>query len=130
MAEAVPIVETAQQALQHLLHGVGTGEWESFWAMVSDDIVFWFPVGPYHGHNQGKERLQEFCLYVSQTFGQGLTYTVERVTSNATTVVFEIRDEGLMRGEPYKNRVALSFDVKDGKICGYREYFGSDGQSN
>jgi len=43
--------------------------------------------------------------------------------------VFEFRDEGVMRGQPYKNRVAVAFDVRDDKICAYREYFGSDGKS-
>jgi hypothetical protein len=42
----------------------------------------------------------------------------------------EFRDEGLMWGNPYKNRVVVSFDVRGGKICGYREYLGSDGKSN
>jgi len=33
-------------------------------------------------------------------------------------------------GEVYKNRVVVSFDIREDKICGYREYFGSDGKSN
>jgi hypothetical protein len=35
-----------------------------------------------------------------------------------------------MLSEPYANRIAVSFDVRGNKICGYREYFGSDGKSN
>lgn len=35
-----------------------------------------------------------------------------------------------MWGTPYKNRVAVAFDIRDDKICAYREYFGSDGKSN
>ena len=86
-------------------------------------------MGPYHGLNEGKERAAEFFHYVSTTFEQGLTLTLDRVTSNDTTVVFEFRDEGLMLGQAYKNRVAVSFDVRGDKICAYREYFGSDGKS-
>jgi ketosteroid isomerase-like protein len=56
--------------------------------------------------------------------------TCDRVTYNETTVVFEFRDEGLMLGQPYKNRVAVSFDVRGDQIAAYREYFGSDGKSN
>uniref|UniRef100_UPI0025B61A04 nuclear transport factor 2 family protein n=1 Tax=Trichocoleus desertorum TaxID=1481672 RepID=UPI0025B61A04 len=67
--------------------------------------------------------------YVSATFEQGLMVTLDRVMSNDTTVVFEFRDEGVMRGQPYKNRVAIAFDVRADKICAYREYFGSDGKS-
>lgn len=35
-----------------------------------------------------------------------------------------------MLGQPYKNRIAISFDVRNDKICVYREYLGSDGKSN
>ena len=44
-------------------------------------------------------------------------------------MVFEFRDEGLLLNQPYKNRVAVSFDVRGEQISGYREYFGSDGKS-
>ncbi len=83
-----------------------------------------------YGLNVGKERAVAFFQYVSETFSQGLSLTLDCVTSNEKTVVFEFRDEGLMWAQPYKNRVAVSFDVREDKICGYREYFGSDGKSN
>lgn len=54
----------------------------------------------------------------------------DRVTSNENTVGFEFRDQDPMWGQPYKNRVAVSFDVRGDKICFDREYFGSDGKSN
>ncbi|PMB43694.1 ketosteroid isomerase, partial [Fischerella thermalis CCMEE 5330] len=74
---------------------------------------------------------QEFFQYVTQAFSPGLKLnSLDHVTSNETTVVFEFRDEGMLFGEPYKNRVAVSFDVRGNKICSYREYFGSDGKSN
>ena len=121
----------AQLGFQHFTRGLATGEWESFLDMLTDDFTFWFPIGQYHGLNQGKERAREFFEYVSELFSPGIAITsVERVTSSDTTVVFEFRDEGKMRGEPYKNRIAVSFDIRGDKICGYREYLGSDGKSN
>lgn len=123
-------LEIAQQAFEYFQHGLATGNCQQFIDMLTDDFSFWFPMGEYHGLNTGKERAIAFFEYVSQTFEQGLTLTLDRVTSNETTVVFEFRDEGLMRGQPYKNRVAVSFDVRGDKICSYREYFGSDGKSN
>jgi ketosteroid isomerase-like protein len=123
-------LKVAHQAFEHFRHGLATGEWQPFLAMLSDDFTFWFPVGPYHGLNVGKERAIAFFQYVSETFSEGLSLTLDRVTSNQTTVVFEFRDEGVMRGEDYKNRIAVSFDVRDDLICSYREYFGSDGKSN
>lgn len=125
------IIEVAKKAFSQLSHGLTTGDWNPLLDMLTDDFTFWFPMGQYHGLNHGKERMKEFLQYVSETFDEGITVTsIERITSNETTVVFEFCDEGMMRGEPYKNRVAASFDVRGDKICAYREYFGSDGKSN
>ena len=122
-------LRTAHQAFEHFTHGLATGEWQAFLDMLTEDFSFWFPIGPYHGLNTGKERTKAFLQYVSDTFEHGLTVTLDRVMSNDTTVVFEFRDEGMMRGQPYKNRVTIAFDVRRSKICAYREYFGSDGNS-
>jgi ketosteroid isomerase-like protein len=124
-------LKVAHQAFENLQHGLATGNWNPLLDLLTEDFAFWFPVGAYHGLNVGKERAQDFFLYVSEMFGQTIRLkSLERVTSNETTVVFEFRDEGMMRSEPYKNRIAVSFDVRGDKICGYREYFGSDGKSN
>jgi ketosteroid isomerase-like protein len=124
-------LKVAHQAFENLQHGLATGEWNPLLGLLTEDFAFWFPVGTYHGLNVGKERAQDFFLYVSEMFGQTIRLTsLERVTSNETTVVFEFRDEGMMQSEPYKNRIAISFDVRGDQICGYREYFGSDGKSN
>ena len=44
-------------------------------------------------------------------------------------MIFEFRDEGNLFEKPYKNRVAVAFDIRDNQVCAYREYFGSDGKS-
>jgi ketosteroid isomerase-like protein len=49
---------------------------------------------------------------------------VQQTTSNPTTVVFEVRSQGSMLGYPYENQGAIAFEVRDDKICGYREYLG------
>lgn len=130
MTEPSDTLNVAYRAFGHFEHGLATGEWQAFINMLSDDFTFWFPVGPYHGLNTGKERTIAFLQYVSESFSTGLSLTLDRVTSNETTVVFEFRDEGLLLGQPYKNRVAISFDVRGDRLCAYREYFGSDGKSN
>jgi ketosteroid isomerase-like protein len=124
------ILLVARQAFEYFTHGLATGEWEAFLDMLTEDFTFWFPMGKFHGLNAGKDRAKEFFKYVSASFKPGLKLTsLDRITSNETTVVFEFRDEGLLLGQPYKNRVAVSFDVRGDKICSYREYFGSDGKS-
>ncbi|MEH1904171.1 MAG: nuclear transport factor 2 family protein [Nostoc sp.] len=122
-------LKVAQQAFEHFTHGLATGNWEAFLDMLTEDFTLWFPVGKFHGLNVGKERAREFFEYVSESFQGGLTLTLDRFTSNDTTVIFEFRDEGRLLGEPYKNRLAVSWDIRGDKICAYREYFGSDGKS-
>jgi ketosteroid isomerase-like protein len=123
-------LKIAQQAFEHFKHGLALGEWQGFLDMLTEDFTFWFPIGKFHGWNQGKESAKEFFQYVSAAFNQGIKLTsLDRITSNQTTVVFEFRDEALLLGQPYKNRVAVFFDVRGDKICAYREYFGSDGKS-
>lgn len=128
--ESANTLAVGRQAFAHFERGLATGDWQAFFDMLTDDFSFWFPLGKFHGLNVGKERAIEFFNYVSEVYEDGITLTLDRVTSNETTVVFEFRDEGLMRGNPYKNRVAVSFDVRGNQICGYREYLGSDGKSN
>jgi ketosteroid isomerase-like protein len=123
MAQTKPeTMATAQQAFNHFSPALATGEWEPFLDLLTEDFSFWFPVGAYKGLNVGKERAAAFFKYVSQVMDQGLTLTLERVTSNETTVVFEFPSEGLLRGNPYQNQIAVSFDVRGDKICVYREY--------
>ena len=122
-------VSVARTAFAHFTHGLASGVWEPFLEMLTDDFVFFFPVGPFKGAHVGREKAREFFAYVRATFPNGLTVSLDRVMSNDSSVVFEFRDEGELRGAPYRNRVAVSFDVRDQRISAYREYFGSDGTS-
>jgi ketosteroid isomerase-like protein len=124
-------LKVAHQGFANLQHGLATGKWEPLLDMLTEDFWFWFPTGPYQGLNQGKESAQAFFNYVSEVFDNSIRLTsIERITSNETTVVFEFRDQGILKGELYKNRIAVSFDIRGDKICGYREYMGSDGKSH
>lgn len=117
-------LQVAEQAFQSFSAGLASGDWSAFLNQLSDDFTFWFPAGPFKGLNHGRARMQEFLNAVSRVFPEGLTLTVQQITSNATTVVFEIRSQGLMLGHPYENQAAIAFEVKNEKICAYREYLG------
>jgi len=117
-------LQIATHAFQDFASGLAGGDWEAFLNQLSDDFTFWFPAGPFKGVNQGRDRAKEFFAMVMQVFPGGLTLTIRQITSNATTVVFEVESQGLMLGHPYENQAAIAFDVKNGKICGYREYLG------
>ncbi len=123
-------LEVGKKAFDKFTNGLETGEWDAFLEMVTDDFTFWFTTGQYHGLNQGKDKAREFFAFVSEAFSEGLLVTLDNIVSNEKTVIFEFRDEGLIRGVPYKNRVAIAFDIQGDKISAYREYYGSDGKSN
>ena len=119
----------ADQAFAHLRSALATGQWEPFFGLLDDNFEFWFPTGKFIGRHKGKSEAVEFFRYVSTAFPGGLRVTeVLHRSGGGTTFVYEFVDEGSLRGEPYQNRVAISLDVCGQKICGYREYFGSDGK--
>lgn len=125
MPEASPeTLQIAKDAFQDFAAGLADGDWAPFVSRLSDDFTFWFPAGPFQGLNHGQERAMEFFTSVSRVFPVGLTLTVQQITSNSTTVVFEVRSHGAMLGHPYQNQAAIAFDIKDGKVCAYREYLG------
>ncbi len=124
-------LEVGQRGFTAFQKGLATGDWNDFLAMLTDDFSFYFPQGKYQGFHQGKDKAKEFFAYVSTAFPAGLKITeTMHVTASEKNVVFEFKDEGELRGAPYKNRVAVSWNICGDKICGYREYFGSDGKSN
>ncbi|HEY9631142.1 MAG TPA: nuclear transport factor 2 family protein [Coleofasciculaceae cyanobacterium] len=125
MPEASPeTLQIAACAFQSFSHGLASGDWSSFLDQLSDDFTFWFPAGPFKGLNHGRERAKDFFKLVSALFPKGLTLTVQQTTSNLTTVVFEVRSQGVMLGQAYENQAAIAFEIRDGKICAYREYLG------
>lgn len=118
------ILHVAEQAFQAFADSLTNGDWAAFLDCLSDDFTFWFPAGPFKGLNHGKERARDFFGAVSKIFPTGLKLTVQQITSNPTTVIYEVRSEGMMLGQPYDNQAAIAFEIKDGKVCAYREYLG------
>lgn len=117
--------EIAFEAFEDFRHGLASGNWAAFLARLADDFTFRFPTGKYQVTHRGRGQAAEFFAYVSSVFPEGIHITeVERVTAEENRVVFEFSDEGKLRGEPYRNLVAISLDLCGEKICGYREYFG------
>lgn len=125
MSETSPeTIRSAQLAFQDFSRGLAKGDWQPFLDRLSDDFQFWFPAGPFQGWNQGRDKARDFFTSVSSIFPEGLTLEVEQITSNDTNVVFEVRSQGVMLGNPYQNQAAIAFEIRDGKVCRYREYLG------
>jgi ketosteroid isomerase-like protein len=125
-----PAKAVADRAFDHFTTGLATGAWDPFFDLLAEDFTFSFPTGKYVGEHKGKSEAMAFFRYVTSAFPGGIKVVeVMRRSGSGSTFIYEFKDEGMLRGEPYKNRVAISLDVCGDKICGYREYFGSDGKS-
>jgi ketosteroid isomerase-like protein len=117
-------IAVARAAWAHLAQGHRSGEFAPYLAMLSEDYEFSIPVGPFRGLNRGKVRAEAFFAAVAAA-KPNLTYREPiRVCASADTVVIEFDDDGDFGGYAYKNRIAASFDIRDGLITAYREYFG------
>lgn len=121
------IIEVAQEAFQHFMHGAATGDWESFINSVTDDCIFeiTLPVEQWLGKQVGKNRVADFFHFERDELDLKLFITLNNVTSNKNTVGFEFYVEGHVAGNFYKNRIAMFFDVRGDKISGFREYAGA-----
>ena len=91
---------------------------------LTDDVRITMPLGPFRGETVGKKGAS--AIYAAIAGAQPrLTYEEPlRITERGDTVVIEFDDHGTIAGMTYRNRIAGSFDIRDGKIAAYREYFG------
>ncbi|MFM6197494.1 MAG: nuclear transport factor 2 family protein [Planktothrix sp.] len=122
-AEASYTLAVAQEGFERFKQGIAMGQWEPFLEMLTEDCTFSVPASSYKGSNQGKTRLAQFLNYATESvFKKGLTLTLQRITYNETTVVFEVISKGEMWGKPYQNQAAIVFDIQGDRICSYREY--------
>lgn len=104
--------------------GHGGGTFEPWYQMLSPDVSITMPLGPFRGENRGIAAARAIYQAIAGATPR-LTYDPPlRVTTKGNSVVIEFDDHGTIAGYPYRNRIAASFDIKQGKVVAYREYFG------
>jgi len=91
---------------------------------LADEVRITMPLGPFRGETVGK--VGATAIYAAIASAQPRLVYEEplRVTDHDDTVVIEFDDHGTIAGMPYRNRIAGSFDIRNGKVAAYREYFG------
>lgn len=97
---------------------------EPWLAHLADDVVVSMPTGPFRGETRGKEAARAVYAGIAAASPRLVYEEPLRVTSSGATVVIEFEDHGTIAGRAYRNRIAASFDIRDGKVAAYREYFG------
>ncbi len=119
-----------QRAWDAFNKGMTTMDWSDFVAMLTDDFEFYFPQGEWKGLHQGKAKAEEYFALCKKIAPAGFTIVeLMHTTVGEDTIVFEFKDEAMIFGNAYKNRVAMSWTLRGEQICSQREYFGSDGKS-
>jgi ketosteroid isomerase-like protein len=104
--------------------GHGGDDFAPWLAALADDVRISMPLGPFRGETVGKEGAARIYGAIAAAEPRLVYEEPLRVTENGNSVVIEFDDHGTISGMPYRNRIAASFDVRDGKISAYREYFG------
>ena len=117
------VMDVATRALAGFARSAKTGDFSGFVELLADDVEFRIPVGEPKRYD-GRAATVAY-LDIFKTADADLDYEPPfRTTRAGNTVVFEYEDHGRLKGAPYRNTIAISLDIRDGRIAAYREYWG------
>jgi ketosteroid isomerase-like protein len=110
--------------LDRFRQGWATGAWRPFLDLLAPSFVQRVPIGPLRGKDVGLDEARKHFRSLT-LLGARLHFgEPSRVSVSASGAVFELEVSGELYGLPYRNHLALSLDVEDGRITAMREYFG------
>ncbi len=126
--DAAPAVKNPRQialrAWQHNAQGHRGEGFDEWLAMLSNDVVITMPLGAFRGENRGIAAARKIYEAIASASPKLIYEKPLRISESDNTVVIEFDDHGTIAGYPYRNRIAASFDIQNGKVAAYREYFG------
>lgn len=100
------------------------GGFDDWLGRLRDDVSITMPLGPFRGVNRGIDKAREIYALIAGAEPRLKYEEPVRVSSAEGCVVIEFADAGTIAGQRYSNRIAASFDIREGKVAAYREYFG------
>jgi limonene-1,2-epoxide hydrolase len=112
-------VVDAEQVVNQFIEAVGRKDQEAAMALVADDCYYDnVPVG----HMTGKDKIEEFLAPMFRGSGP-VVFEIHRQATTGNIVMNERTDRFVMRGKEISIPVAGVFEVNDGKITFWRDYF-------
>jgi ketosteroid isomerase-like protein len=114
----------ALQAWEHNAQGHRGEGFDKWYATLSENVAITMPLGQFRGENKGIAKARQIYESIASASPKLIYEEPLRISESDSTVVIEFDDHGTIAGYPYRNRIAASFDIKDGKVAAYREYFG------
>ena len=107
---------------------IGQGKWDEWIELWADDGVLEFPFAP-PGRQSIYRGKDEILAYMKAASGKmkidGITAmrVQPALDPHAVTVELTVTGAMLKTGKPYNQRFVFFFEVKDGKLAAYREYW-------
>jgi ketosteroid isomerase-like protein len=101
--------------------GEGFAKW---YEMLAPDVAVTIPLGPFRGENHSLATARKIYDAISVSSPNTIYDGPLRITESEQTVVIEFESHGIIDSHPYRNRIAASYDIRNGKVAAYREYFG------
>ncbi len=123
-------LETAKRAYAAYAKSLETGDSRDLARLVTDQVAFMVTI-PEAGR-KGRRGKKELALLVDWRWNQQKlrpVLTLDGITHNGQTAGFEYRVAGELGEKPYRNHVAVFFDVAGGRVTAFREYYGDNKMS-
>lgn len=119
------VVEVGQRGFDAFKHGIETGDAGPLLEVAADDIVFSVALwGEWAGPQRGKDRLKELVDHQHNVLKLKTRVTQTSRSVSEDRVWFEFSNDGTNLGGEYHGRLAVVFQVEDGKVKAFREYAG------
>jgi ketosteroid isomerase-like protein len=113
-------VSVANDAMRRWSTGAATGDWSELIEVIDPDVTFHVPVAGFEGIQHGIDAARRFFDRIAATIRADLT--VDASFAAGRRAGFEVAVVGTLEGEPFRQRLFLVFDVRDGRVHGFREY--------
>jgi ketosteroid isomerase-like protein len=111
----------ADDAMSRWITGAATGDWSDLIGMIDPDVTFHVPVAGFEGVQHGIDAARRFFDRIAATIRADLTVEAS-FTADAARAGFEVAVAGTLDGEPFRQRLFLAFDVRDGRVHEFAEY--------
>jgi ketosteroid isomerase-like protein len=114
-------MSAVDEAVRRWITGAATGDWSGLIEMIDPDVTFHVPVAGFEGVQHGIDAARRFFARIAATIRADLTVEGS-FAADATRAGYEVAVAGTLDGEPFRQRLFLVFEIRDGRVHGFREY--------
>lgn len=103
------------------------GRFDELAERLEDDVVLEFPGSRFGGRFEGKRKVLVFLKQNQRLFRGGLRFDIGWAGVSDDRAIAQWTNEGATRsGEPYTNRGATVFTIRDGRIARIEDYLDTE----